>query len=104
MTVDVSKERIEEIKAKYPKARRLTSGDVEIIVRPPNRAEWKRSMSAAREDRAEELEQLLFAVTLEPDRETMKSLIAEFPGLPQEFGDVIAEMAGAAQKAHSEPL
>jgi hypothetical protein len=106
--MQVTAEQLKAAKAKDARARKITAdvlGDkLEVVVRPPSRAEWKafwtlrRNADDAKASAANE--QLLTFCTLVPDPKSAEysQLFDQYPGLADSIWTQVAQMGGMTAK------
>lgn len=71
--------------------------DIEILVKPPSRAEWSRFRAMVNEDgqRPQAMRTLLLNCILEPSRGDFEAgPLSTYPGLSESFGADLVKMAG----------
>lgn len=101
---------IEALKAKHGKLFELSVGEGEekrtIIVRRPNRPEWKRFKTQARDDLKQDTAgiTLLKTVLIEPEATTLDAWLNELPGLEESFAAEVIRLIGATERAEKKVL
>lgn len=104
----ITKEERAKLKAEHPDAIlvRAKAGreELEFVLRPPTRGEFKRFEDEQRDNAPDFAENLTRACVLWPDEAAVARLFEKHPGVYRPLGDEIMRLAGAADKAYSEPL
>lgn len=106
----LSEDRVADLKVKYGKVFELTVGAKEdartIVVRKPNRLEWKRFKQQARDEAKQEDAglNLVKTVLLHPSAEELDVWIEEFPGLEDSFGVGIVDLINLKEKVEKKAL
>lgn len=98
---------IEALKAEHGDVLEAVSvDDVTIIVRPPNRGEWKRFRAAAQDQkkRSDAPGQLLRDVLVWPSLKEWDEILECKPALDDTIAAEVAEMAGAVEGATRKKL
>ncbi len=97
---------IEELKAQHGEIHQLSYAGVDVIVRAPSRAAWKRYRAlmsdAAR--RADSFEVLLRDCLLHPSLQELDGILDRRPGLAETFGAELVEIAGLGKEAEKKVL
>lgn len=100
----ITKEQVAEARAKYPEAKHYVVGKDEVVVRPPNRSEWRRFKRALTDDskKADAAEQLLSDCCVLPSKDELAAMLERRPGLAEIFGGKVMLLAvgeeGAQEK------
>lgn len=106
----LNEQQVADLRAKYGKVFELTVGEKEnartIVVRKPNRIEWKRFKSQARDDAKQDDAglNLVKTVLLHPSADELDAFIEEFPGLEDSFGVAIIELIQLREKVEKKAL
>lgn len=101
----IDKSKLEELKAKNPDAYLLKAkGDVEIVVRPPNDAEWGAYQDDREKRGARALKGLVLSVILYPSADDFQLELDRKPGLANLFGGKVMEIAGLEEEAIAKKL
>ena len=85
---------------KFPDAKVLIAGDVEIVVKPPGRAEAKRFRTLGMDERRRDTaaETLLRDCCLYPDAKGVNELLEKKPFIAEAFLDQLLQLGGAVQE------
>jgi hypothetical protein len=97
---------IEDLKAKHGEVHQLSHAGVEVIVRTPGRAQWKRfrALTADEKRRPDALETLLRDCLLYPSLSDLDAILDRRPGLAETFGGQLVELAGLSGEAEKKDL
>lgn len=104
--MDASK--LAELKAQHPEGKALSvevrGHGIEVFIRPPARAEYRRFRTAAFDERkrADSGETLVRSVIVYPDATALDAMLEKFPGLVETFLERVLELAGAGAKVEQE--
>lgn len=101
--MEITAETIEKLKAAHPGVtlEKLVHPtlDADVMARPPTEGEWKH-FQAQRQDDQQKVganKQLALACIVYPDRDALKKMLAEHPGLADSWAGELVEMAGVAR-------
>lgn len=106
----LSEQQVEELKGKHGPIFQLTVGSGDearsIVVRRPNRMEWKRFKQQARDESKRDVAalNLVKTVLLDPAPEQFDSWMDEFPGLDDSFGSEVVNLVGLTEKPEKKVL
>jgi hypothetical protein len=97
---------IEDLKQKHGEIHHLSHAGVDVVVKAPGRAEWKRfrALMADEKRRADSLETLLRDCIVHPDRSELDGILGRRPGLAETFGGKLVEIAGLSEGAEGKAL
>lgn len=102
----LSEDVIEKLKAEHGELTQLTHGPDEVIVRTPNRAQWKRFRAQIGNEkrRDDALELLLRDCVVHPEKADFDAMLDRRPGLAETFGAQVVELAGAVKEPEKKAL
>lgn len=106
-TTEISDETIAEVKAKHAGAdlRLLDAGGEQIIVKVPNRGEWKRFRTMLTSgDATVASETFVQGCLVYPSTAELGAMLERLPALGQVFAERLAAMAGAGRDATEKKL
>lgn len=95
-----------ELTEKHPNAVVLTAEGDSVVVLPPSRAIWKRFRTFAADEkrRPDAFEALLRDCLVHPDKAGLEALLERRPGLAENFGGKLLELAGLAAEVEAKAL
>ncbi len=96
----IDEKQVEELKAKHGELRLLSAdleegGYLDVIVRPPPRAQLGRFAEEVMRDPYRAMNNLFFECLVEPDADQMRTLFGRYPGLLLAFANRLLAMAKA---------
>ncbi len=106
----IAQEIIDKLKEQFGSDLRLLSSDagdgVEVIVRKPNRQEWKRFRAESGDKTTRDVasENLFRSVVVYPDRPSVMALLERLPGIVEEFSEHLLELVGITTQSESKKL
>jgi hypothetical protein len=104
--------KIEELRKRFPGRRMhrlradIAGREVVVYVREASREEYNRFKREAIDDRtkAKALEQMTTGCVIHPEPAAWQSILAEYPGLAETFGENLLEYAGLNIRAEAQPF
>lgn len=102
----IEQKRIDELKAQHGEIHLLTFDAVQVIVRPPGRAQWKRfrALTTDEKRRPDALETLFRDCLLFPAAADLEATLDRYPALGETFGAQLVELAGLSEKVEKKVL
>jgi hypothetical protein len=97
---------IEKLKAEHGEIHLLRASGVEVVVKAPGRAQWKRFRAYVADERRrpDAVETLLRDCVVHPDAAALDAILEKRPGLAETFGNQVVELAGASGEAEKKAL
>jgi hypothetical protein len=97
---------IDKLRAEHEDCKLIKTNGLEIVVKRPNRGEYKRFMKSvsSERDKADAIETLVLDCVVHPTRKEFDALLNKLPALCEELGEHVLELAGLSGKAQAEKL
>lgn len=97
MSDEATQNQLDGLKRQFPRGAVFGLGEYQFFIRPPSRDEYRRFQqgAASPESRGQALEALALNAIVYPPKETLNSILDEYPAFTPKLGNAALELAGS---------